>query len=63
MSTTKKSEKSQPQKFREAARAHECDEDEGRFDATLKAVSGPLKKPQKDAPGDRGDEAGNKRKR
>jgi len=55
--------KSQVDKFREAARAHECDEDEGRFDAALKAVSGPLKKPQKNAPSDGGDKTSNKRKR
>jgi hypothetical protein len=36
--------KSQIEKFREAARAHECDEDEVKFDEMLKAVARPLKK-------------------
>lgn len=41
--------KSQIEKFRDAARAHDCDEDEGHFDEALKRVAkAPPPKPQKE---------------
>jgi hypothetical protein len=44
-------EKTQPEKFRDAARAHECDPDEGHFDAALKRVAkAPVPKDDKPAP-------------
>jgi hypothetical protein len=41
-------EKSQSDKFKEAARALECDEDEARWDETLRKVA--RQKPEKAAP-------------
>jgi hypothetical protein len=45
--------KTQVQKFREAARAHEADEDEGKFNDALKRVakSPPPKSEKPDKPG------------
>ena len=47
--TDAKTDKSQSNKFKEAARELECDEDEDRFNATLKRIvkgSGSVKQPR-----------------
>ena len=42
--------KSQLEKFKEAAREHECDEDEAAFEETLRQIS--QHKPEKERPAD-----------
>jgi hypothetical protein len=48
-SSTKQPAASQADKFKEAAREHEADEDEKRWEVRLKKVAEPKRKPKRDA--------------
>lgn len=52
MTELKKPANAQLDRFREAARALECDDDEARFDAKLKKVAKAGKKPEDAKKGD-----------